>query len=128
MSQAARKSRPRKAKMPTMDRDDLSFTGRVPDPEYPKHPRIVNWLPPRVPLQINQWNVEKRIGAAMIAELMALQAADEQECFDAIWCALASPNWQPGYGAEHGFSQGIAGLAILGMRAIAAGAAPFVEE
>jgi hypothetical protein len=111
-----------------MTRDDLSFTRRVPNPSHPEHPSIVNWLPERVPSQINQWNIEARQGEAMVAELHQLRQASEVEAFDAIWCALGCTGWRPGGGAEHGFSHGIAALAILGMRAIAAGALPFVKE
>ena len=103
-------------------RDDLSFTGRQANES--RH--IINWAPVRVPTQINQWGIEYRLGEAMVEELRALHANDEWEAYNAIQFAFNSPTWKVcGAGAEMGFAAGIAALAVVGMRALQAGAAPF---
>lgn len=110
---------------PITSRDDLSFTGR----EANEHGHIINWAPVRVPSQRDQWNIEYRLGERMIAELQALHAHDECEAYNAIRFAFNSPTWKvTGAGAESGFAAGVAALAVMGMRALQAGAAPFDEK
>jgi len=115
---------------PSMTRDDLSFTAREPNDDYPDHPGIVSWSPPAVPHQLNQWNVGADIGAAMVGELVKFCDIDERETFNAIWCALTSPTWGKSEtnGVEHGFANGIAALAIVGLRFLAKGAQPYDQE
>ena len=107
---------------PITSRDDLSFTGR----EANERGHIINWAPVRVPSQRDQWNIEYRLGEQMVAELQVLQAHDECEAYYAIRFAFNSLSWKVGgYGAEDGFAAGIAALAVVGMRALQAGAAAF---
>ena len=103
-------------------RDDLSFTGRTAD----EYGHLINWAPARVPTQLNQWGIEYRLGEAMAAEVQALHSADEAAAYNAICFAISSLNWKVGgRGAESGFAAGVAALAVVGMRALQAGAAPF---
>ncbi|MDS1310499.1 hypothetical protein [Marinobacter xiaoshiensis] len=105
-------------------RDDLSFTRR----DESEYRRLVNWAPQRVPVQNGQWNIEFEMGKAMAAEVCALQRVNEDDAYNSIRAAMNAPSWQiGGYGAESGFSDEIAALAIVGMRALNAGAEPFEE-
>lgn len=106
-------------------RDDLSFTCRTAD----ERQILINWMPVRVSPQPNQWNLEYRLGEAMADEVRTLHAADEEAAFEAIQFAITSQTWSTrGYGAESGFAAAVAALAVVGMRALQAGAAPFVSE
>lgn len=119
----------RKRSAPSMTRDDLSFTARVANEAYPDFPSLVNWSPPEVPAQENQWNIERNLGLAMTGELAALANACEIEAFNAIAHAFTSNGWRPGApGPECGFSEGVAALAILGLRHLARGGRPFDKE
>ncbi len=103
-------------------RNDLSFTGR----EANDQGFIINWAPVRVPSQLNQWNIEHRIGEAMIEELRELHTNDERAAYDAIRFAVNASTWRVcSYGAESGFAAGIAALAVVGMRALKSGAEPY---
>ncbi|MFC0667967.1 hypothetical protein ACFSKY_09240 [Azotobacter chroococcum] len=106
-------------------RAGLSFTGYTADED----PRFINWAPARVPPQPNQWNIEHRLGESLLEEVRTLHAVDEVEAFEAIQFALMSPYWKTGgAGAECGFATGLAALAVVGMRALRAGAEPFDPE
>lgn len=120
--------KPKNAKAPKMSRDDLSFTSRYRDPEYPDHPRICNWSPLVVPDQINQWGIGRNLGLKMMDELAKLASVSEQEAFDAIRFAFNCPDWRPSNGTEFGFSEGVAALAMIGLRHIAQGGEPFDLE
>ncbi|WP_028240523.1 hypothetical protein [Stutzerimonas azotifigens] len=110
---------------PITSRNDLSFTGLTAD----NPPRRINWAPVRVPLQRDQWNKEYDLGLGMAEEVRALHTANEMDAFLAIQLAFNDPAWKvTGAGAELGFAAGIAALAIVGMRALEQGAAPFDPE
>lgn len=103
-------------------RADLSFTGCTAE----EHPRFINWAPLRAPSQLNQWNIEYQLGAAMLEEVRTLHAADEGAAYEALAFAINDPNWKVcGHGAESGFAAALAALAVAGMRALQAGAKPF---
>ncbi|MDD1134648.1 hypothetical protein [Pseudomonas shahriarae] len=107
-----------------MTRDDLSFTGRI----VPNEHLLCNWLPIEVPRQINQWNIARSLGLSMIDEIVALHRDSEEGAHSAISCALISENWRAGgFGTETGFAEGIANLAVVGMRYLQRGATPCVE-
>lgn len=106
-------------------RRELSFTkmiGRGDD--EPGHLR--NWHVPHG--QDDYWSQGIEEGERFCREAMELSLHDETEAFDAIRFAFDSPEWKGGWGQEHGFASSIARLAIVGMRALAAGAEPFVEK
>lgn len=106
-------------------RSDLSFTGREPH----GHQHLINWIPPRVQSQLDQWGIGRKMGAAMVGEICALHAESEKHAYDAIRFAFNSPNWQVGgHGEEYGFSEEIAALAIVGMRALQQGAEMYRED
>lgn len=127
MSKQAHKSKI--AAAPSISRDDLSYTARTPCADHPEHPRLSNWAPVEVPCQKNQWNIGHAIGIKMIDELASLADVQEQEAFDAISCAVNAPTWRNGgHGVESGFSDGIAALAIIGLRYLSKGACPFDPE
>ncbi|MDH0304720.1 MULTISPECIES: hypothetical protein [unclassified Pseudomonas] len=107
-------------------RDDLSFTKRIPRDDFPEFPPIIcNWAPPPE-LNVNgAWNRGFDLGRAMVSELADLARQDETEAYDAVRFALNSTTWRPGWGAEMGFSDEIARLAVLGLRHLAAGGAAF---
>jgi len=101
------------------DRGDLSFTGWIPRDEFQT---LDNWLPARLPEQLNQWGKERDMGAAMVEEIMALRQSDEVEALNAIQFALSASGWRvSGSGVESGFSESIAALAVAGMRALERG-------
>lgn len=113
----------------SMTRDDLSFTARAAHEGYPEFPYLVNWAPPDVPDQEDQWNIGRDIGLAMTGELAALANACEVEAFNAIAHAFTSKDWRTdGAGPECGFSEGVAALAMLGLRHLARGGRPFDME
>jgi hypothetical protein len=121
--------RARKTDRQAKSRDDLSFTARVHREDFPDHPLLNNWLPVSVPTQENQWNIGRDIGLKMINELADLASDNEVDAFDAIQFAFNSPTWKVGgHGVETGFSEGIAALAILGLRHLALGGLPFDPE
>ncbi|EPM73245.1 hypothetical protein A584_01806 [Pseudomonas syringae pv. theae ICMP 3923] len=118
-----------KTKKQPKSRDSLSFTAREHREDFPDCPALINWLPVSVPLQINQWNIGVDIGLKMIDELAELASESEVEAFNAIKFAFNSPNWKVGgHGVEMGFSEGIAALAMLGLRHLALGGRPFDPE
>lgn len=124
MSKPARKKKASAA--PSMTRDDLSFTARIPCADASEPPRISNWAPAEVPYQKDQWSIGHAIGAKMIDELASLADVDEQEAFDAIRFAANAPTWRNcGHGVESGFSDGVAALAMIGLRYLSKGARPF---
>lgn len=107
-----------------MTRDDLSFTGRI----APSGHLLCNWMPSEVPRQINQWNIARHLGLNMIDEIVALHRDSEEDAHSAISCALISENWRTGgFGTETGFAEGVANLAVVGMRYLQRGATPCVE-
>lgn len=109
-----------------VSRFDLSFTALIHREDYPKHPLLNNWLPIRVPRQINQWSIGYDLGEKMANELIELHGENEEESFHAIQFAFNSPTWKVcGHGEESGFSAGIAALAIVGMRYLQRGASPY---
>lgn len=107
-------------------RDDLSFTKRVARDDFHElPPTLCNWAPPPEPHQRGAWGRGLEIGRAMVSELAELAKHDETEVFNAIRFALTSPTWRPGWGAEMGFSNEVARLAVVGLRHLAAGSVAF---
>ena len=126
MSKPAQK---RKSAKPSMSRDHLSFTARVPRADGLDYPLLSNWSPVEVPYQHGQWSIGHALGAKMIDELACLADVDEQEAFDAIRFATIARTWKTGgHGVEMGFSDGISALAIIGLRYLSKGACPFDPE
>ena len=126
MSKPAQK---RKSVKPSMTRDNLSFTARVPRADGLDCPLLSNWSPVEVPYQQGQWSIGHALGAKMIDELACLADVDEQEAFDAIRFATIARAWRTGgHGVEMGFSDGISALAIIGLRYLSKGACPFDLE
>ena len=126
MSKPAQK---RKSVKPSMTRDNLSFTARVPRADGLDCPLLSNWSPVEVPYQQGQWSIGHALGAKMIDELACLADVDEQEAFDAIRFATIARAWRTGgHGVEMGFSDGISALAIIGLRYLSKGACPFDPE
>lgn len=126
MSKPAQK---RKSVKPSMTRDNLSFTARVPRADGLDCPLLSNWSPVEVPYQQGQWSIGHALGAKMIHELACLADVDEQEAFDAIRFATIARTWRTGgHGVEMGFSDGISALAIIGLRYLSKGACPFDPE
>ena len=126
MSKPAQK---RKSVKPSMTRDNLSFTARVPRADGLDCPLLSNWSPVEVPYQQGQWSIGHALGAKMIDELACLADVDEQEAFDAIRFATIARTWRTGgHGVEMGFSDGISALAIIGLRYLSKGACPFDPE
>lgn len=126
MSKPAQK---RKSVKPSMTRDNLSFTARVPRADGLDCPLLSNWSPVEVPYQEGQWSIGHALGAKMIDELACLADVDEQEAFDAIRFATIARTWRTGgHGVEMGFSDGISALAIIGLRYLSKGACPFDPE
>lgn len=105
-----------------LSRRDLSFTAVGPDN------RLINWMPLNVDNQVNGWNLGLELGKGFVSEIHKLQQTDEREAFNAIKFALSDGHWRVGgYGPEFGFAEAVAALAIVGMRAINAGAEAFEE-
>ncbi|MBB4865454.1 hypothetical protein HNP46_004348 [Pseudomonas nitritireducens] len=104
------------------NRRELSFVSTWIDGSYR---RFNNWSPERAGVKSDQRDGDFEYGLSLIRELQMLQKGNEQEAFCAIKFALNSRNWKPGHDVEDGFADGIASLAIVGMRALVAGAAPF---
>jgi len=106
---------------PILKRDDLSFTSRDKD-DF-----ILNW---DVPHDKNGcWHEGIEIGLKHFAEIAKLATADEYDAFVAMYCAMNNPGWKTtGWGIEMGFSKGMAAAAIVGLRALKAGAAPYDHE
>ena len=126
MSKPAQK---RKSVKPSMTRDNLSFTARVPRADGLDCPLLSNWSLGEVPYQQGQWSIGHALGAKMIDELACLADVDEQEAFDAIRFATIARTWRTGgHGVEMGFSDGISALAIIGLRYLSKGACPFDPE
>lgn len=126
MSKPAQK---RKSIKPSMTRDNLSFTARVPRADGLDCPLLSNWSPVEVPYQQGQWSIGHALGAKMIDELACLADVDEQEAFDAIrFATIARARRTGGHGVEMGFSDGISALAIIGLRYLSKGACPFDPE
>ena len=126
MSKPAQK---RKSVKPSMTRDNLSFTARVPRADGLDCPLLSNWPLGEVPYQQGQWSIGHALGAKMIDELACLADVDEQEAFDAIRFATIARAWRTGgHGVEMGFSDGISALAIIGLRYLSKGACPFDPE
>ncbi|MDI2594085.1 hypothetical protein POF45_22020 [Pseudomonas sp. 681] len=118
----------KRAPEPSMTRDDLSFTARIHNEIDPQYPRLVNWAPVEIPHQKDQWNIGRDMGLKMMDELARLADVDEPEAFNAIRFAPDSRNWVGERGTESGFSEGIAALAIVGLRYLARGAQSFDPE
>jgi hypothetical protein len=104
-----------------LDRDDLSFTARD------DKDRLTGWS---VPHDKNGfWHEGIKIGLQHFAEVAELAQTSEYETFVAITYAMNNPGWKPfGWGIEEGFSEGLAAAAIVGLRALRAGAAPYDHE
>lgn len=113
------------SKIASMTRDDLSFTARIPRKEFPDLPMLENWAPLVVPRQINQWDIGVELGHKMVDEVEKLASLNEEGAYNAIRFAFSSQNWQPGRGTEMGFSEGIAKLAMVGLRHLADGGKPY---
>jgi hypothetical protein len=106
-------------------REDLSFTGRTAN----QHKHMINWAPARAQEQLDQWNINLEMGLALVGEVRALHQVNEDDAYHAIKFAMNDVNWKVGgSGVESGFAEGIAALAIAGMRALNAGADPFQES
>lgn len=121
-------SKPRAAKTAKKSRFDLSFTARVPYGNS-EPPRFTHWLPPVVPDQIDQWNKGRDLGLKMMDEIAELALDNEEEAFHAMRFACNERNWRVGgWGVEDGFAEGIAALAVVGLRYLARGAEPFDSE
>jgi hypothetical protein len=106
---------------PILNREDLSFTSRD-DKDF-----LLGW---DVPHDKNGcWHEGIEIGLQHFAEVAELAHASEYQAFIAIQCAMNNPGWKTtGWGIEIGFSKGIAAAAIVGLRALQAGAAPYDHE
>jgi hypothetical protein len=104
-----------------LKRDDLSFTSRDKD-DF-----ILNW---DVPHDKNGcWHEGIEIGLQHFAEIAELANADECEAFCAMQFAVNFGNWRTGgWGIETGFAKGMAAAAIVGLRALKAGAVPYDHE
>jgi len=98
-------------------RKDLSFTRRNEQTGL-----FENWSVPHDPQAY--WGNGVAIGRNLFEEVEALAGADELEAFYAILTALMiSPEWRTnGAGIETGFTEALAAVAILGIRAVYAGA------
>lgn len=106
---------------PILKRDDLSFTSRNKD-DF-----ILNW---DVPHDKNGcWHEGIKIGLQHFAEVAELASSDEYEAFNAMRFAMNNHGWKTGcWGIETGFSQAMAAAAIVGLRALKSGAAPYDHE
>ena len=121
-------SRQAPAKLPKKTRADLSFTALQPSPEG-KHPDFINWCPPVIPMQQDQWNKGRDLGLSLMTEIAALALDDEEHAFNAMRFAFNEHTWRTGgHGVESGFAEGVAALAVVGLRYMARGAAPFDSE
>jgi hypothetical protein len=99
-------------------RDDLSFTAR--DAEG----RLDNWRV--VHSQNDNWGQTVPRGKGYFSEVAALAQFSEQDAFHAIYCAVNDRGWDNrGWGEEYGFSRELAAAAIVGLRALRAGAKRF---
>lgn len=109
-----------------MSRRTLSFTSEQPwittsGNTISGQTILENWSPPRMPLQINQWDKESAVAQTLADELILLHDSGPEACIDAITWAFQSKNWKPGGGAEHGFATAIARFAALGIASLSAG-------
>jgi hypothetical protein len=103
------------------NREDLSFTLR--DDEY----GLVSWSVPHD--KQAYWTDGLKIGEQHFSEVAELAQFNEYEAFTAIQLAMNTPGWRPyGWGIEMGFSQALACAAIVGLRALRAGAAPYDHD
>ncbi|TGC24231.1 hypothetical protein CW310_22965 [Pseudomonas citronellolis] len=103
--------------------DELSFVDTYEDGHCR---RFDFWSPARVEPKIDQWNIDFAHGLTLVRELQMLQKGSERNAFLTLRNVFSSPNWRVcGHGVEDGFATGIAALAIIGMRALQAGATPF---
>ena len=100
-------------------RNDLSFTMRDDGG------RLNNWEVPHD--KTAYWHEGVEIGLKHFSEVAELAKVSEYETFLAIDFAIScSPGWRPyGWGIECGFSQALVAAAIVGLRALRAGAAPY---
>lgn len=110
------------ALMRPMDREDLTFTGR--DNEG----RLNNWVSAG---NTDSWDDRMDIGKQRFAEIVTLAESNEYAAWQAIRFALTSPAWCsafPGRGEEVGFADELARAAMVGLRAMAEGWAPYDEK
>jgi hypothetical protein len=95
-------------------RDDLSFTRRN------GRGGLINWSAPQ---EVGaDWDTAAEQGRARFAEVAALAEVDELEAACAVKFALNEHSWQGGRGVEWGFSEALANVVVVGLRAIRAGA------
>lgn len=102
---------------------ELSFVSTYEDGPYK---RFNFWNPARTEPKVDQWNIDFAHGLTLVRELQMLQKGNEHEAFLVIRSAFSSPTWKVcGHVVEDGFANGIAALAMVGMRALRDGAQPF---
>jgi hypothetical protein len=107
-------------------RYELSFIkAQEGDDESPRRGISSNWNVTHT--ASDYWNQRVRVGERFAREVMELAMSDETDACHAIKFALCSRQWDGPWGEESGFAGEIAKLAIVGMRALLAGAEPFVE-
>jgi hypothetical protein len=102
-------------------RDDLSFTARD------EHDLLRIWRVPHDPE--GYWHEGVDIGLQHFAEIAALAEVDEHEACLVLEFAFNDVGWKStGWGIECGFSKALAAVAIVGLRALRAGATPYDKD
>ncbi|SEG17274.1 hypothetical protein SAMN05216403_14114 [Nitrosospira multiformis ATCC 25196] len=102
-------------------RSDLSFA--APD----EHDLLRIWRVPHDPE--GYWHEGVDIGLQYFAEIVALAEVDEYEACLALEYVFNDVGWKStGWGIECGFSKALAAVAIVGLRALRAGATPYDRD
>ena len=102
-------------------RDDLSFAARD------ERDLLRIWRVPHDPQ--GYWHEGVDIGLQHFAEIAALAEVDEYEACLALEYVFNDVGWKStGWGIECGFSKALAAVAIVGLRALRAGAAPYDRD
>jgi hypothetical protein len=97
-------------------RENLSFTLLPVEPKA----HHTNWNVKHE--QSHYWSDHREIGRAFVGEIAALAACNEDAAQVQIVASICSPDFQGGWGEEHGFATELSKLALIGLRAMRAGA------
>ncbi len=107
-------------------RRDLSFTKTSDQPGV-----VSNWYVPHD--MEGYWGDTVPVGRRYFAEVAELASINEDEAYYAILTAINAAEWNHanggvGWGIEHGFSERLAAAALIGLRALRDGAAPYIQQ
>ncbi|SFN69450.1 hypothetical protein SAMN05216386_1655 [Nitrosospira briensis] len=102
-------------------REDLSFAARD------ERDLLRMWHVPHDPKAY--WSDGVEIGRQHFSEVVALADVNEYQAFVTLELVFNEPGWRThGWGIECGFSKAVAEAAIVGLRAIRAGATPYDSD